>query len=171
MQTNAQRYETGEMARSLMPTMENENKATYLSWIVCNFSVREAVKLTGIHQKTVTRWREADPEFVELEQEGLTNRRKQMANEFLDMQFTRNFRLILQKDFDVLYKDATKIVLTEFEQAYLLKVRQHYTPQSLAMLKQLLAGGNIQQPFDFTKLTMTISREREQIKVEGENIG
>ena len=85
------------------------------------------------------------------------------------MQFTRNFHLVLEKDFKVLYKDAIGDELTENDIKYLEKIRQHYTPQSLAMVKQLLGGGTVDQPFDFTRLTMTIKREQIEIREERYN--
>jgi len=71
--------------------------------------------------------------------------------------------LVLQKDFRILFKEATEGTLTDDEKGYLLKIRQHYTPQSLAMVKQLLGGGNVEKPFDFTKLTLTIKKEQTTI--------
>ena len=95
--------------------------------------------------------------------------RKEFASTFIDMQYTRNFHLMLQKDFKVLYKDAIGETLTDVENKYIEKIRQHYTPQSLAMVKQLLGGGTVDQPFDFTRLTMTIKREQIEIKEERYN--
>ena len=93
----------------------------------------------------------------------MSDLRKKLSTEYIDMEFTRNFHLVLQKDFRVLFKDATDETLNDDEKGYLLKIRQHYTPQSLAMVKQLLGGGNIEKPFDFTKLTLTIKKEQTTI--------
>lgn len=162
--------ETKDIASTLIPTFsDGGKKAGYLSYRVSNFSMRESCKLANVSEKQVRRWREASEEFNHLDTDGLTELRKQMANEYLDMQFTRNFRLVMEKDFRVLFRDATGETLSEVENKYLEKIRQHYTPQSLAMIKQLLGGGTIDQPFDFTKLTMTIKRE--QIEIVGENNG
>jgi len=164
--------ETLDIARSYLPILDGEDskKSQYLSYRITNFSRAMATELTGIHRKTVARWREEDPAFAWIDGEGLSEARKTLANEVIDMQFTRNFHLVLQKDFRILYKDhmnslGTGLPLTEEEQAYMLKIRQHYTPQSLAMVKQILAGGTVEEPFNFTKLTMTIKREREQIEI------
>jgi len=152
------------IALSMVPHFADDGKkAHYLSYRLANFSFRESCTLGEVSEKQVRRWREADENFKYLDTEGLTELRKQMAAEYLDMQFTRNFHLVLQKDFRILYKDATVSVgepLTEAEEKYLEKIRQHYTPQSLAMVKQLLGGGTTDQPFDFTKLTMEIKREQ-----------
>ena len=138
----------------------SHKKALYLSYRISNFTSRESEKLANVSHKQVTRWRQNDPKFVELDGSGLTQLRKTMSNQFLDMQFTRNFRLIMEKDFQVLYKDAIKEPLTQSEMVYMAKIRKHYTPQSLAMIKQLLGGGTTESPFDFTKLTLEVRREQ-----------
>ncbi len=154
--------ETENMALSFVPTFSDDNKkATYLSYLIANFAHRESCKLTPVSEKQVRRWKDADQNFLHICTDGLSALRKEFASTFIDMQFTRNFHLILQKDFRVLYKDAVgEVPLTDNENKYLEKIRQHYTPQSLAMVKQLLGGGTVEQPFDFTRLTMEIKREQ-----------
>jgi len=162
--------ETESIAKSFIPTFSDDNKkATYLSYLIANFAHREACQLTPVSEKQVHRWKEADENFAEICTTGLQALRKEFANTFIDMQFTRNFHLILQKDFRVLYKDALGNELSENEVRYLEKIRQHYTPQSLAMVKQLLSGGTVEQPFDFTKLTLSIKREQIDIVQERGN--
>ena len=159
--------ETESIAKSFIPTFSDDNKrATYLSYLIANFAHREACQLTPVSEKQVHRWKEADLNFARICTEGLQALRKEFANTFIDMQFTRNFHLVLQKDFKVLYKDALGQELTENEVRYLEKIRQHYTPQSLAMVKQLLGGGTVDQPFDFTRLTLTLKREQISITQE-----
>jgi len=154
--------ETESLAQAFIPTFSDDGKkATYLSYLIANFAHREACQLTPVSEKQVRRWKEADPNFSEICGPKLPELRKEFASQFIDMQFTRNFHLVLQKDFRVLLKDAMgKKPLTENEVKYLEKIRQHYTPQSLAMVKQLLGGGTVDAPFDFTKLTMEIKREQ-----------
>ncbi len=166
--------DTEEMALSLLPKLEGDGfdskRADYLSKRVCNFSVRESCQLANVSEKSVRRWRDADPEFLKLDTDGMTELRKKLSAQYIDMEFTRNFHLVLQKDFKILYKDAVDNEhLTEDEKGYLLKIRQHYTPQSLAMVKQLLGGGTIEEPFSFTKLTMTLKREQIEIVQERNN--
>ena len=163
--------ETEAIAQAIIPYFtDGGKKAEYLGFRVANFTVRESCELGNVTEKQVRRWREADEQFMYLDQEGLSELRKTMASESINMQFTRNFHLILQKDFKVLYKDAMiengGPKLTEDETKYLDKIRMHYTPQSLAMVKQLLGGGTTDKPFDFTKLTMTIRREQVDITQE-----
>ncbi len=154
--------EAENIAQSFIPTFSDDNKkATYLSYLIANFAHREACQLTPVSEKQVRRWKDADENFLHICTDGLQALRKEFASTFIDMQFTRNFHLVLQKDFRVLYKDAVgEVSLTKDETDYLVKIRQHYTPQSLAMVKQLLGGGTVDRPFDFTRLTMEIKREQ-----------
>ena len=163
--------ETENIAQSFIPTFSDDNKkATYLSYLIANFAHREACQLTPVSEKQVRRWKDADQNFLHICTDGLQALRKEFASTFIDMQFTRNFHLVLQKDFRVLYKDAVgEVPLTKDENDYLGKIRQHYTPQSLAMVKQLLGGGTVDQPFDFTKLTLSIKREQIDIVQEHSN--
>lgn len=156
--------ETEGIAQSLIPYyMDGGKKARYLSYIVAGFSVMEAVALAKVHLKSVKRWREEDPNFQPLEEQAIGELREQLSNQLIDIEFTRNFRLILAKDFQILFKDAQNQTLTEKEQQYLFVIRKFYTPQQLAMIKQLV-GGTVgqQEAFDFTKTVLTIRLEREQ---------
>jgi len=158
--------ETEAIAQSFVPTFSDDNKkATYLSYLIANFAHRESCQLTPVSEKQVRRWKEADENFATICTTGLPALRKEFASTFIDMQFTRNFHLILQKDFRVLYKDALGQELTENEVKYLEKIRQHYTPQSLAMVKQLLGGGTVEQPFNFTEVVMKLSVEKRQVEI------
>ena len=167
--------ETDSIAKSFLPMLVDDGfgdtttakRAEYLSKRICNFSVRESCQLANVSEKTVRRWRNTDPDFLRIDTEGMTELRKNFSTEYIDMQFTRNFHLVLQKDFKILYKDATNGGLTEGEEKYLEKIRVHYTPQSLAMVKQLLGGGNTQEPFDFTKTIFKMKLQ--QIEISQEN--
>ena len=166
--------ETDSIAKSFLPMLVDDGfgdttsakRAEYLSKRICNFSVRESCQLAKVAEKTVRRWRDADPDFLRMDTEGMTELRKNFATEYIDMQFTRNFHLVLQKDFKVLYKDATNGGLTEGEEKYLEKIRAHYTPQSLAMVKQLLGGGTPKEPFDFTKTIFKMKLQQIEITQE-----
>ena len=144
---------------------DGTKKGVYLSYIIANFAVMEAIKLSKTSLRSVRRWREDDPTFAAIESQCRTDIRKQLSKEFMDIDFTRNFRLVLQKDFDVLWKDASKQTLTDKEYQYLLLIRKFYTPQHLVVIKQILGEIQADQGFDFTKLTLTIRREREEIAI------
>ena len=162
---------TEGIAQSLVPFYvksyhESNKKAKYLSYLVAHFSTLEACKLAGVHHTTVMRWRENDPQFLALEKKCATERALRMSQEMLDIEFTRNFKLILERDFTILLKDAEGQVLSEKEHQYLMLIRKFYTPQQLAIIKQLASGVEGDKPFDFTKtvLEMRITREARSVK-------
>lgn len=154
---------TEGMVQALLPHyMEGDKKATYLGYLVAGFSKHEAVKLADIHKKTVTRWTQGDPDFVDFVNK-LPEVRKELGDQLLDIEFTRNFRLVLAKDFKILYKDATGKLLSDQENNYLQTIRKFYTPQHLVALRQLLVGGDgAEQAFDWTKAVLEIRLSREE---------
>jgi len=155
---------TEGMASSLTPYADGTKKSSYLSYLIAGFSLREACKLAKVHERTIRNWREADPEFAQTEESCRTELRKRLADELIDFEFTRNFRLVLAKDFQVLFKDATGGYLTESEEKYLAMIRKFYTPQQFAMVKQLVGGSDGEkEAFDFTKTVLTIRLEKEQV--------
>lgn len=153
---------TENIAKSLVPYYtEGGKKASYLSYLVAGFSVMESTRLAKVHLKTIFRWRKEFPEFALIEEQCTTEVRKRLADELIDIEFTRNFRLILAKDFTILFKDAQGIMLSEREQQYLFLIRKFYTPQQFAMIKQLISGDGSGEAFDFTRTVLTIRLERE----------
>ena len=155
------------IAESMLPVFtDNTNKNKYLALRVANFTPTEAAKLVGVAETTLWYWRRHDPEFKKLDTEGMTDERKKLANEFVGMEFIRNFHLVLQQDFNVLYKSVTGEVLTESESTYLQKIRPQYTPQSLMLMKQLAGEIKKSDDWDFTKLTLTLRREKEELIIQ-----
>ena len=155
---------TEGMIQSLIPHyIEGDRKAQYLGYLIAGFSKHESVKLTGLHPKTLERWTNGDPDFVEFVSK-IPEVRESLGNKLLDIEFTRNFKLILSKDFKVLYKDAVKVPLTLAEEEYLMTIRKFYTPQHLIYLRQLLAGGDkAEEAFDYTKAVLEIRLSKETI--------
>lgn len=156
--------ESEGVAQALVPYyIDGTKKSRYLSYLIANFSVMESCKLANVSLRTVRTWRETDPHFVELEERSSSEIRKQLADTLLDIEFTRNFRLVLAKDFQILFKDAQGQSLTDKEQQYLLVIRKFYTPQQLVMLRQLLVGGDgAPEAFDFTRTVLEIRLSREE---------
>lgn len=156
---------TEGMAQAILPYYtDGGKKARYLSYIMTGFSVMESISLVKCHLKSVLRWREEDPVFRELEKKCNSSLREELATRIVDMEFSRNFRLVLAKDFKILFKDATGQVLSKPEEDYLTNIRKFYTPQQYAMLKQMLTGqgDGKGEAFDFTKTVLTIRLEKEE---------
>jgi len=159
------------MVQALIPLyLEGDKKAAFLGYVVAGFSRAEAQRLAGIHRKTLTRWTQGDPAFVEFLTK-LPEVRKDLSNQLLDIEFSRNFRLILSKDFKLLYKDAMGKMLSEEEHAYILAIRKYYTPQHLIAMKDLLVGDNKskEETFDWTKTVLEIHVKKEEGSIRRSN--
>jgi len=157
------------VVEGMLPYYPDETrKSTYLSFRAVGFTYREAINLAGISDRTVKRWREADAEFARIDTTGLMELKKQMGAEYLNIEFSRNFRLALEKDFQVLTKSVQfPEKLTDRENQYLLKIRAFYTPQQYAIIQQLV-GEAAQTGFDFTKMVFEIRREKEEMIITKE---
>jgi hypothetical protein len=154
--------------QSLFDPEGNGNKARYLGYRASGFGQREAIKLVGIHEKTLLRWREGDSTFLANER-NLPELRKSLGTAFAHLEFLRNYRLFLEKDFQVIKKSLDKNTsdsMTNFEQNYLIKARTHYTPQQMEIMSSLIGAANANQTIDFTKLILSVSRKTEEIKLE-----
>ena len=157
---------TEDIAQALIPYYpEDSRKSRYLSYRVCGFTLREARDLVGITESSIRRWRKEDAEFAKLDTSGLSQLKEQLSAKYINVEFTRNFHLVLQKDLKVLIKSIKEpIMLTSQENQYLLKLRAFYTPQQFAIIQQLV-GEATGEGFNFTELIFQIRREREEITV------
>lgn len=146
---------------------EDTEKALYLSYRTCYLSENEAKKLAGIHQDTLNRWREMDANFNRVEQ-NLIPFQDKYHNLALSIEFIRNFRMVLQKDYEILIKALspdTKDILTPMENNYLVKLRGSYSPEYLERLARLTITGD-GLPQDFDTFIMTLQQSR-SLKLQG----
>lgn len=164
---------TASIAESLLPYYtEGTKKASYLKYIIAGFSKTEASKLCKLGKyphKTLHRW-EADPIFMALLEKSKTTLRDELSNKLVDIEFTRNFMLVLQKDFAVMFKDALgEEILTKGEEEYLKLIRKFYTPQQYAQVKQMAVGGGPEGGFDWSKaaIELNIRLSKETVSVRG----
>lgn len=161
--------EPEKIVSSIIPYARDDAKARYLGLRASGFTIREALRLIGYAHSTLSKWR-MDEEFVKLE-ERLPEFRHQLSMEYANLEFVRNYRLVLEKDYRVLQQSLKprtdgKEILTDQEQAYLLKMRSHYTPQQLQVIEALLGmdGRDDGQPMDFTEIVLTAAKLRERIE-------
>jgi hypothetical protein len=139
--------DTAQVAQALMPYLTGgditaERKARYLSFRACGFTITEALELSNTGRTTRNRYLAEDEEFRKADSTGLPALRKKVHSELLNLEFIRNYRMILLKDYKVIKKSILKPdTMTAAENTYLNKARQHYTPQQLAILEQLFAPG------------------------------
>lgn len=125
----------------------------YLSYRACGFSIREACALTGVSERAVRHWRAQSEPFRQFDQENIGELVDKFSHKYLELQYLRNYRLVLRKDYEVLVKSvATPKALTPAENQYLLKARSHYTPEQLNLIKGLVEAGAT--GFDFTQLVL-----------------
>jgi hypothetical protein len=159
------------IAASTIPYPYDDLRARYLGYRACGLSVREALKILespygeeGIAKSTLSGWRK-DSRFVELENK-IPEIRQQLAKDYVQLEFFRNLRLVLEKDYRIIMKSlhpnkikipqvegADKEVeepLTAQEHDYLIKMRSQYSPQQLGILEAVIGkpGGS----FDFAKM-------------------
>ena len=143
------------IASTLIPYSRDDLRARYLGYLSTGFSVREALHMID-RSKTWLSLSRRDSEFVALEQ-NIPNIRKELGKEYIELEFFRNFRLTMEKDFQVLKKTlgmekdeaGAVIPISPYDQAYLLKMRSMYSPQQLSILEAVVSGGAA--GFDFSK--------------------
>jgi len=140
-------------AMSLIPYRRDDLRAKYLGWMSSGFSDEEALYVLGLNWGWLELMRK-DEKFCELE-EHIPEFRKELSREYTGLDFTRNFRMVLEIDHRVVRKslgmeqvedpDTGEMVtaeLTPFEQQYLLKLRTAYSPQQLQLLEAIATGND-----------------------------
>lgn len=136
--------ERGEAALlSRIPLQTGDSrKAQYLSWRATGFSVREACGLVPIDEATLRRWRREDQEFADFESKWLKELQKDVSRDLIHLEFMRNMRLALYRDFKVLFKAAYDLdSLSPAEASYLKLIRRMYSPQDMAVLEKVVEPG------------------------------
>ena len=169
------------IARTVIPYYRDDDKARWLGYRACGFTSAEATQLIGKTKSCISNWR-ADPEFADLEKR-LPEFRKALANEYCEIEFVRNFRLVMEKDHQII-KKALEVVgeffdaqgkkidipnLTKQENDYLLKMRAYYTPQQLSAISALTRSGTGSQDddiFDFTKAVISFAEHSRTVEMK-----
>jgi hypothetical protein len=155
--TQLGRIEETSIASSVIPYPWDDNRALYLSYRACGFSVREALNATGVKKMALSRWKQ-QPVFKSLELK-LPELRKQVAKEYILIETLRNYRLVLRKDYEIVRASLdNRHKMSEDDHKYLLKMRSIYTPQQLEMLEAIALAGD----FDFSKI---VAESRAEVKL------
>jgi len=126
------------IANTLIPYSRDDARCRYLGYRACGFSIREALQMIA-HSKQWLTWCRTDPQFVELEN-NIPNYRKELSKEYVEIEFFRNFRYALEKDYRVLKQSLTDEPMGKQDHDYLLKLRSQYTPQQLQILEAIVSG-------------------------------
>jgi len=136
-----------------MITHSNNLMKEYLSYRACGFTVQESCQLAGVTYTTIKRWRDSNEAFAKLDT-NVKDLIKQFSYNYIELEFIRNFRLILKKDYDVLTKSIyMPDLLTRGEEMYLSKIRSQYTPDQLMALKRILSNDDLKD-MNFTQLVL-----------------
>ena len=163
------------IAQSIVPYNRDDDRARYLGLRSSGFSIREALQLIGKAKSTLSLWR-TDPNFVSIENR-LPEFRQKLAVEYVNLEFIRNYRLILEKDFRVIYsslnprkdKDDNSLPMAAQDFQYLLKMRSHYTPQQLQIIETVVnpdtKDSGTDDALNFTEMAIRISRTKETLEV------
>ena len=178
VQTSSQPKEVS-IASVLIPYALNDDRCKYFSWVCCGLSDEEALFVLGLPYSWLELQR-CDEKFHELESR-LPELRKELGQEYAEIDFYRNFRLVLEKDYRIIRKSLGIDIdaetgeareMTLLDHSYLLKMRSAYTPQQLMLLKSVASGNQdgfnfsawVSQNKDIVQVkrvdTVTMSRER-----------
>lgn len=158
----------------------DERKTKYLSYRASGFSPKEACRLVDVELRTLYRWRE-DPEFKDIETGQLAEIRKSLGSQFTLMEFLRNTRLVLSKDFDIIMRAMGRVTidgddtdrmdtLSEREWQYFKDAVKRYGPDQLMKLQAAVQGKStsdtVHQEFNFTRFAIELHQEKEQQVIE-----
>ena len=153
------------IVQSFIPYLRDDSKARYLGYRCCGFTIREALKLINTAASTLSLWRK-DPQFLDLEQR-IPEFRDQLGREYAGIEFLRNFRLVMEKDYRVLKRSLDPTIeLSEDENSYLLKLRSQYTPQQLQLIEVLINADLSGKGFNFTDFVISESRTERKVEMK-----
>jgi len=131
------------IAGAVVPFPRSSDKAYYLGYLCSGLSVREALKMIGKSKQWLSNCRhlyEDKEKFADLEQR-IPEFRKELSKEYVELEWFRNFRFVLEKDRRILMKSLSSDFLTKQDHDYLIKLRSQYTPQQLSILEAVVSGG------------------------------
>lgn len=134
------------IATSLLPWRKDDYRSKYLGYLACGFTAEEALYMLGLKVDWLEEQRQSE-DFATFELR-IPEFRKELSKEYIELDFFRNFRMVLEKDYKVLRKaldmerdETGEVIRMEpYDQQYLLKMRSAYTPQQLQILEQVMRG-------------------------------
>ncbi len=141
------------IAESLLPWRKDDNRAKYFGYLACGFTTEEALYMLGLKLSWLEEQRQSS-DFSSFELR-VPEIRKELSREYIELDFFRNFMLVLEKDYRVLKQaleadiEGTGVIPQQAHQ-YLLKLRSAYTPQQLQILEQAMRGVG-EAGFNFAK--------------------
>lgn len=162
------------IASSLLPYPFDDERALYLSYRACGLSTAESLTIIFRSIEWLEHCRE-DVTFLQLEAK-VPELRKQLSKEYVEIEFFRNFRMILEKDRRVIQEslsgktmqvmlpdgsyDTVPAPMSRQDFDYLLKIRSQYTPQQIQILESVIKGESA--GFDWSKF---VAANQEEIQM------
>lgn len=113
--------------------------------------------MTGITSPTLELWRE-DPIFYYAEVVHLKEFQNRHYRAVLGILAVRNFRLVLQKDYEIVKKWMEDSELSKFEENYIVKLRGLYSGEQIERLFGQKAKSDTQS-LDFTQLIINLNQK------------
>jgi hypothetical protein len=163
------------IATTLIPWRKDDNRARFLGYLACGFSPEESLYMLGLTLDWLAEQRQ-DKSFSTFELK-VPEIRKELSKEYIELDFFRNFRMVLEKDYRVLKNALSDELITSQDHQYLLKLRSAYTPQQLQILEQVMRGVG-EEGFNFAKWVrqnqdkvIELSRTTDRIKMVREPDG
>jgi hypothetical protein len=140
----------------------DEKISSYISFRACYFSISESLKMANATKKELALWYE-DEDFHNLDTKLIKEFQKAHGKTALTIQYTRNFRLVVQKDAEVIAKSLDPdSILSKFEEQYLNRLRGTYSPEQLQKLTNSVQDGDGKTPLTFMQVVMMANGERKQ---------
>lgn len=136
--TNSDTPKEVSIATTLIPWRKDDDRARYIGYLACGFNPEESLYMLGKKLDWLDEQRQ-DEGFNAIELR-VPEIRKELSKEYIELDFFRNFRLVLEKDYRVLNRAIREDMLPKQEHEYLLKLRSAYTPQQLQILEQVMKG-------------------------------
>ncbi len=152
---------------SRIPFMVGDSKkADYLSYRATGFSVSVACQLAEVERTTVNKWRKTDKAFKSFEETRLEELQKSTSADVLRLEFLRNMRMIMKKDFEVIGQALfEQSEMTDREWAYFKQIRRHYTPNDMLALEKTLSPENHR---DTLEITLSWGSTDDSVTVDGD---
>jgi len=147
-----------------IPYNRDDSKAKYLGYRCCGFTSAESLKLLDMSDSVLHSWRK-NAEFKGLESR-LPELRKTLGLEYAQLEFLRNYRLFLHKDYSIISKSINyPDGMSDRDYQYLLKARAQYTPQQLSIM-EVLSHAEADGGFDFTDIVLKLSKEKHTLEIQ-----
>ncbi len=135
------------IASALIPWDRDDERALFFGYRASGLSVRESLQMIKRSKPWLSLQRK-DGKFVELEGR-IPEFRRELSKEYVEIEFFRNFRLVLEKDHRIIKKSLSGEPLSKNEQEYLVKMRSQYTPAQIQILEAVVKGG--EDGFNFAR--------------------